>query len=548
MRERVSAATPVPRTLVDRVVGYFNPVAGAKRFRARSFLALVGGYTGGKRDRRSTRNWRPKETSANADILVDLPDLRARSRDLVRNNPIATGAIATVVTNVVGDGLTLQSRIDRKALGLADEQATAWQAAAEREWELFCETCDFTRAQSHYELQALILRSAMESGDVLIVRRYRKDRGDAYGTKIQVVEADRVCNKDRGQDTLTTVAGVNFDASGIATGYQVASRHPDDFTLGTKAELTWSAVPARDADSGRALAILLYDRLRPDQARGLPYLAPVIESLKMLGDYADAEVRAAVIAAMFTAFIETPAEDETEGSVIGSDAAADVADPKKEIALEDAGAIVALNPGQKVNTANPGRPNPVFDAFVASVYKQIGVALELPYELVIKSFQASYSASRAALEMAWQFFRKRRSWLAWRLCQPTYEWCIEEAVASGRLDAPGFFDDPIVRQAYLGSDWIGPVRPNLDPKKESDADKQDLEMKVTTRSEIIARRTGGTFEQKIAKLAEEDAVMEAAGVKSEPPAAPLQPGQSQPPDAGAGDPPNPDKPDIEDGT
>jgi lambda family phage portal protein len=290
---------------------------------------------------------------------------------------------------------------------------------------------------------------------------------------------------------------------------------------------------------------LLFDRLRPDQARGVPYLAPVIEALKKLGDYAEAELRATVVAAMFTAFVTAaPAADDAD-PIIGATDAGSVIDTQKEIALEDAGAIVQLSPGEDVKIANPARPNVAFDAFTASVYKQIGVALELPYELVIKSFQASYSASRAALEMAWQFFRKRRSWLAWRLCQPTYEWCIEEAVAAGRLEAPGFFDDPIRRQAWLGSDWIGPARINLDPKKESDADLQDLQMKVTTRADIIARRTGGTFGQKIAQLAKEEAEIKEAGLDPDPaPAARA----AAPADAAADTPANPDTTDQEDAT
>lgn len=532
MKEVARPARPVlRRTLTDRVVGYFNPVAGVARLRARAFMALAGGYTSGKRDRRQTRNWRPKEGSANADILGDLPDLRARSRDLVRNNPVAGGAIATVVTNVVGDGLTLQSRIDGKVLNLDDATVAVWQEAAEREWELFCETCDFTRAQSHYELQALVLRSALESGDVLVLRRWRKDAGDVYGTKIQIVEAERVCNRDRAPDTETMIAGVRFDANGVAVGYDVASRHPDDRTLATKVAITWAAVPARDDESGRPLALLLYERLRPDQARGVPYLAPVIESLKTLGNYTEAELKATVVAAMFTAFVISDPQSDDNDPIVGSTDAESVSDPAKEIALEDAGAIVQLDKGSTdVKFANPGRPNPAFDAFTAAVYKEIGVALELPYELVIKSFQASYSASRAALEMAWQFFRRRRSWLAWRLCQPTYEWCIEEAVASGRLDAPAFFDDPIVRQAYLGSDWIGPARINLDPKKESDADKQDLEMGVTTRADIIAKRIGGTFEQKTMQLAKESALREESGIKPAlAVAAPANPPPAEPP-------------------
>src|SRR6185295_17096684 len=126
-----------------------------------------------------------------------------------------------------------------------------------------------------------------------------------------------------------------------------------------------------------------------------------------------------------------------------------------------------------------------------------------PYEVLLKSFTASYSASRAALEMAWQFFRERRSWLAWKFCQPVYEWVITEAIVNGRLAAPGFFEDPVVREAWLGSEWIGPSRIQLDPQKEAAADMLDLNMGTKTRAQIIMERTGGDFESKHAQLTKE---------------------------------------------
>jgi capsid protein len=118
--------------------------------------------------------------------------------------------------------------------------------------------------------------------------------------------------------------------------------------------------------------------------------------------------------------------------------------------------------------------------------------------------------------MAWQMFRMRRSWLAWKFCQPVYEWVITEAVASGRLVAPGYFDDPILREAWLGSDWIGPSRIQLDPYKEASADQIDLQMRTKTRAQIIMERTGGSFEAKHAQLVREQRLALADGIIIEP--------------------------------
>ena len=64
---------------------YFNPVKGAERFKARAFMAFSGAYIGAALNRRATKAWFTTNNSADGDILPDLPTLRSRSRDLVRN-------------------------------------------------------------------------------------------------------------------------------------------------------------------------------------------------------------------------------------------------------------------------------------------------------------------------------------------------------------------------------------------------------------------------------------------------------------------------------
>lgn len=515
MREISKIAASVKPSLLDRVITAINPESGLKRHRARTMLALAGGYNGGRKDRRPTKLWHPQGTSADADVLPDLPDLRARSRDLERNAPLAAGAIATTVTNVAADGLLLQASIDNEALGITPERADEMEREQEREFLTFCRTADFTRVQHLDEMGPMTLRAGLQSGDSFIIRRYRKDVGDVYGTKLLVIEADRVSNPDRGPDTDTLAAGIEFDADGVPIAYHVSDRHPGALRV---AKLKWTRVPAR-SDKGLKTVIHLFDRVRPELSRGVPYLAPVIEHLKQLSDYSDAEISAAVVSAMFTGFIKTEASED-EQPIVGE---TDTALNANELKLGN-GAMIGLAPGEDVTFANPARPNANFDPFFQAFCRQIGVALELPFEVLIKHFTASYSASRAALEMAWQFFRKKRNWLARNFYDEVYGWMMDEAVASGRLDRPGYFEDPAIRAAYLGAEWIGPQRASLNPKQESDADKQDVEEGFKTIEQVCMERTGGEFEKKNAQRAKEVGMRKEAGVVAPPP----QPGQAQP--------------------
>ena len=476
----------VAPSLVDRLVGVFSPAAQLRRQVARTALASAnGGYVGGKRDRRSLQNFVPDGGSANADTSPDLPTLRARSRDLRRNTPLATGAIATRITNIIGEGLRVLPQIDSEALGLDKKAARAWNKKARAEFGLASWTADFTGVHSFEELQALVFGAADESGDVLVIRRYRKDLGDTYGVKLQVIEADRLSNPNNTMDSDTIVGGVECGSDGVVLAYHISDRHPGDVF---RKSMSWRRVPAHYND-GRPICLHLFKRLRPDQARGVPFLAPVIEAIKQLGTYSEAEIEAAVLAAFFTVFVKTP---DGQGGPLAS-TGEDGKSGKETIALGK-GAIVDLAEGEEIVIANPARPNQNFEPFVLAILKQIGAALELPFELLIKQFEASYSASRAALEMAWQAFRRERAWIVRNLCQPFYEMVIEEAILSGRLEAPGFFDDPAIRRAWLNTSWYGPVKMSLDPKKDADADERDIANRTKTRSQIIMERTGGDVE------------------------------------------------------
>ena len=51
-----------------------------------------------------------------------------------------------------------------------------------------------------------------------------------------------------------------------------------------------------------------------------------------------------------------------------------------------------------------------------------------------------------------------REWLSRDFCQSIYEEWMAEAVAKGRIKAPGFFSDPLRRKAYCKAEWNGPAR------------------------------------------------------------------------------------------
>jgi len=125
----------------------------------------------------------------------------------------------------------------------------------------------------------------------------------------------------------------------------------------------------------------------------------------------------AVISAMFTVFVKSEDEEGLAPMTPLDEVGGSRNDGDYKLAP---GAILDLQPNENIEIADPKRPNQAFDPFVQAILRQVGVALELPFEILIKHFTASYSAAQAALVEAWKFFSSRRSWLAIQLCQPVY--------------------------------------------------------------------------------------------------------------------------------
>jgi lambda family phage portal protein len=453
---------------IDRVIGSISPRAGLRRLESKVRLDAAfrffgrGGYDGAKSDRPALREYNPMRGDADSAISGDVGSLRDRAQDLARNNGIVTGALSTHCMSIVGPGLVPHPRIDRDLLGLSKEQAEAWQLQAERIFWAWGGKphCDLSRRNNFSMLTNLVLRSWLESGDVIGIRRFKPRDGDPLALKIQLVEAARVSNPNFSANTDRLIDGVEIDDDGAPVAYHVADAYPLS-RYGSLGPTEWKRVAAYGADSGICQVLHVFKQDRPGQTRGVPIFAPVIETLKQLSRLSEAELMASVINAFFTVFVKNSGLEDTDLLQDQGNAATargtSSANPTPEIRMGSAN-IVTLNQGEDVAFADPKRPNANFDPFFRSFLSQVGVAIDLPHELLIKQFTSSYSASRAALLEAWRGFNTRRSWLVDLFCQPAYEWMIGEAVARGLLSRRASstiqsFAPPGAKRSGLGRRW-----------------------------------------------------------------------------------------------
>ena len=501
----------------------------------------ASGYSdaGASTNRRSMKGFTARSSSPNEDINWNNYTLRQRGRMLYMSSPVARSSVQVNRTKVVGTGLTPKPSIDAEFLHMSPEAAKAWQRKTEREFALWAskkENCDAIGMTNFAGLQQLTVTSWLTNGDVLalITRDWEANPLlNPYSLRIHMIEADRVStpqaakpiaggmrtdgmNKANGNRIYD---GVEVDRRGKVVAFHVCNVYPNQM-LREWDRVKWTRVRAYNKQTGLPNALLILDTERPDQYRGVTYLAPVIESLLNISRYTQSEIMAALIQSFFTAWIETetnPGQMPFNEASYGADDDPDnppdrnISDNSNEYEMGP-GQVFHLKQGEKIVFGNPNIPSTGFDTFVRVICREIGSALEIPYDTLLKEFNASYSASRAALMEAWEAFRIRREWLVNQFCQPIYEVWLAEAVALGRINAPGFFMDPAVRSAWCKCQWLGPVQGHLDPTKEVKADILAVQHGFKTHEQVTREYGGGDWTENMEKLKLEMQTLEEAGM------------------------------------
>lgn len=504
MRKKYKARTPT------------KGIAGVKKVNIKNT-----GYDGGGASRTSgvLKAWNPIKSSAKSDINAHLDILRSRAADQVINTPIGSAAIATTTQYTVGTGLKVFPKIKYKILNMEPDEAEEWNKKASAEFDLWASSklCDIRKRNNFYDLQEILYKAYMTDGDSFALFRRGYNENMPYTLRIQAIEGNRVSNP-MGQDYYgitgplsvemlapngvnKIVNGVEVDKDGAVEAYWISNKVPYDPVEINRAT-NWTRIEAFGQLVGKPNVLHICHDERPEQYRGVPYLAPVLTALKQVSRYADAELVAAIMRSFFTLFFTSTGNSSVAGDISGvlgaSTYEGEGADPQEPVVDASEyhlgpGTINALPKNIDVKSVGVDGGQATFDSFVTQFVKQISASLNIPYEVLMKSFTSSYSASRAALLQAWEQFKLRRAWFTRDFCQPVYEMWLVEAVATGRLEAPGFFSDPAIRFAYSNAEWYGPSMSILDPIKDVNGAALRIQYGLSTPEREAAEMTGSDF-------------------------------------------------------
>lgn len=477
--------------------------------------SLMSGYSGGgaSREKKVLQTWLPQHHSAKSDIELNLKLLRNRAADLVMNSPVGRAAVNTSTTGAIGAGLKLYPRIKYKELGLTTKQAREWSRRAKAEFELWSESveCDFYARNNFLELQQIAYSSYLMDGDCFCL--FRRRAGKPYSLKLQLIEAGRVANPTQGAGLFENVEmtaqkrgnrivnGVEVNAEGRMEAIWIANKVPGE--IGLPESVEYKRVLMESSGVRNVLHICKDSRI--GQYRGEPYLASVIETLKQVDRYGNAELASAVLKSFFSIFFTQGAQTFDINQIIGEDGepCLSVEDYKVE-----SGSILALPRGVDVKAIDNQSSQSTFADFTQQFLMQASAALGLPSETILKSYKSSYSASRAALLQAADEFRIRREAFIVDFCEPVYKQFLIEAIALGRIDAPGFFEDELIQKYWLGADWYVEGMHLLDVTKEMQGAEKRIELGISSRQREAAQLCGVDFTENLEQLREEQKLMQ----------------------------------------
>ena len=519
--------TPIHLNLLDRLWMAVSPSHGRSRIQNKMAVSFLSdqGYVVAGSNKRSMRGWNPSANSADVDTIPKLDAMRAGSRDMYMNTPLGRAPLNRCKTNAIGSGLRLQSRIDRETLGLNADKASAWEKLTEKEFNLWASSieCDASRTQNFYDLTSTAFLSVLMSGDVFAAFPFIERKGMPYDLRIKLIEADMCSNPYTLPDSNSIAGGVEIDDNGAPLKYHF-SRNTNRWGMnyGPMANTEWTSIPAYNS-SGMKQLLHLFFKERPGQRRGIPFIAPITETLKQLTRYSKAEIDAAIINSYFTVFVKHLSDNggmkdgyipPTYGLPIGSPGVAIPNDDDRDDVQYEMGSgnVIDMMTDEDITLADPKHPVAGFPAFLEANLKQIGASLEIPFEVLVMHFSSSYSAARAALNEAWKFFMTQRTFMVRYWCEPCYEWWMIEAILKGRIVAPGFFEDALIRKAWLGSAWVGPGRGMIEPSREIRAAKNAITARLSTYEDEHRKLYGEDWDKAMDRLEREEKTLMEKGL------------------------------------
>ena len=481
-------------------LGYGRAKRALKSFTGKAkslgiFSTYKRGYQAGSSDR-LTSDWQLSPLSADADIKKSLPLLRQRSRDLEQNNDYAHKFLSMSVANVIGvKGIKFQPNV-KTSNGNLDKHANELLLDSWRRWGKKG-ICTVDGVHSWYSVEKLVARSTPMDGEILLRKVFNAD--NPWRFALQLIEPDHLEFSFDGRLAANgniIKMGVEKDKNDKPVAYHLREAHPGDYAYRLTNNVITARIPADEI-------IHVFLPLRPGQSRGVPWMHTAMYRLKMLGAYEEAETIAARIGASKMGFYKTQ-----EGAEYSGDGSTDNGDLLTDM---EPGIFEKLPEGLDVQFIDPKHPSGNFDPFMKASLRGIASGLNVSYVSLANNLEGvNFSSIRQGVLDERDQWRIVQGFYAEILHNAVYEAWLSQALLTdlaGKLSFTRF-------DRYLNVNWLPRSWPWVDPVKDSVAAKNEVALRINSRTRILAAK-GVDIKDVIAEIAAEEKEIQAAGLTLE---------------------------------
>ena len=449
--------------LLDNIISFISPAAGAKREAWRQYLDEQRNYDAGNYDRLNA-GWIAYNQSAEQTDRYSRDTIRARARDLERNSDMANSIIGAYCRNVVGHGWTLRARTNNEALNRQIQET----------WKEWCKhkNCDVTETQSFNQMLRMAERRKKVDGGILFKKCYTN--GGILPFKLQMVEVDeldtgRVSPKN---EKCCVIGGIELNTHNKPVGYWIKQYNIDGF-----GQMDSVYVPAKDI-------ICYFTKNRPSQIREMSDLATTITRIRDANEFMTAvsvKERIAACLAVFIKKIIPTTGNFARGMNVMADSRERIDYEGKKISP---GMIKELNAGDEIQVVNPTGQATDAASYIKLQQRLIGAGQGLSYEATSRDMsQSNYSSARQGIIEDGQTYIEDIETLQEVVMDEVYETFIISGVISGLFNISDFWDN---KQKFFKHEWVATPKKWIDPIKEATATKIALQTGQKTYQQIAA--------------------------------------------------------------
>ncbi len=439
---------------------------------------------------RLTSDWTTTTTSANSEVRNDIKILRARTRQLERDNDYCRRYFNLLQNNVLGpEGIRLNS----KARDLSGELDVVANRKVEQAWKDWSrpENCTVAGNKSWLDVQRLVLRSVARDGAV-IVRKIRNFK-NPYRFSLQIVEIDHLDVDYNGKTRAGNLIrmGIELDKYEKPIAYHLLDGHlGDEFGMGRPKKR--QRIPADEI-----LLVTLNER--PHQVLGVPWLSSAMGSLSMLNGMMQAELVASRTAAAKCGFFTQQAD--SDGYVgEGFDENHNIISQVEPASLE------LLPKGVSFQPFDPSH-NGDFSNFTKSCLRSIASGLGVSYTSLSSDLEGvNYSSIRAGLLEERSEWRSLQGWFIEHVVDPVFREWLSFALLSDSLQLPATKLSKFESVEWKARRWSW-----VDPLKDVQSAVLAIDNGLKSRRSIISEN-GGDVDTVTEEIAQDQLLAELNGL------------------------------------